>query len=71
MAYQPHTPSCRKRFEEVLEGEAKVRNQKSRMEEFEEREKLRGEKKEERKGDEDRGDRSQERRKKTGGLMEE
>eukprot|EP00973_Karenia_brevis_P044412 6151156-Karenia_brevis.AAC.1 len=51
MAYQPHTPTCRQRFEEILENEAKVRNQRARMKEFEERERRRKEKKESRKSE--------------------
>eukprot|EP00973_Karenia_brevis_P049007 6796511-Karenia_brevis.AAC.1 len=49
MAYQPHSPECRKKFEEILTNEANVRNQKARMQKFEERERLRKEKKESRK----------------------
>eukprot|EP00973_Karenia_brevis_P079992 11098794-Karenia_brevis.AAC.1 len=49
MAYQPHSPECRKKFEEVLENEAKVRNQRARMKESEEKERWRKEKKESRK----------------------
>eukprot|EP00973_Karenia_brevis_P044722 6192477-Karenia_brevis.AAC.1 len=37
MAFQPHTAECRKRFEGILKEEARVKNQKIRMEEFEER----------------------------------
>eukprot|EP00973_Karenia_brevis_P092585 12413092-Karenia_brevis.AAC.1 len=47
MAYQPHTLGCRKRFEGILKEKAKVLNQKARMREFEERERLRRDKKEE------------------------
>eukprot|EP00973_Karenia_brevis_P068436 9518994-Karenia_brevis.AAC.1 len=44
MAYQPHSLECRKRFEGILKEKAKVLNQKTRMREFEERERLRREK---------------------------
>eukprot|EP00973_Karenia_brevis_P069913 9721679-Karenia_brevis.AAC.1 len=44
MAYQPHSVECRKRFEGILRERAKVLNQKARMREFEERERLRKEK---------------------------
>eukprot|EP00973_Karenia_brevis_P035127 4846687-Karenia_brevis.AAC.1 len=49
MAYQPHSQECRKKFEEVLENEAEVRNQQVRMEDFEERERKKREKKESKK----------------------
>eukprot|EP00973_Karenia_brevis_P011561 1563601-Karenia_brevis.AAC.1 len=49
MAYQPHNPECRKKIEDVLENEANVRNQKARMQEFEEKERWRKEKKESKK----------------------
>eukprot|EP00973_Karenia_brevis_P072464 10066070-Karenia_brevis.AAC.1 len=47
MAYQPHNLECKKRFEETLKEKAKVLNQKGRMREFEERERLRRDKKDE------------------------
>eukprot|EP00973_Karenia_brevis_P063659 8849826-Karenia_brevis.AAC.1 len=58
MAYQPNKPECRKKFEETLENEAKVRNQRARMEEFEGREKRRKEKKESKKEEEHKRERN-------------
>eukprot|EP00973_Karenia_brevis_P037652 5196008-Karenia_brevis.AAC.1 len=46
MAVQPHTQECRSRFENILKEEAKVKNQKARMKEFEERAKRKKEQKE-------------------------
>eukprot|EP00973_Karenia_brevis_P077969 10831272-Karenia_brevis.AAC.1 len=60
MAYQPHSQECRKKFEEILENDAKVRSQRARMEEFEERERRRREKKESRKEEENRKEREPE-----------
>ena len=36
---QPHTEECRKRFENLMKDEAKVKNAKRRMEEYEEKQK--------------------------------
>eukprot|EP00973_Karenia_brevis_P035998 4966184-Karenia_brevis.AAC.1 len=49
MAFQPHSQECRSRFEDTLKEEAKVKNQKARMKEFEERAKRKKEKKESKK----------------------
>eukprot|EP00973_Karenia_brevis_P008968 1214325-Karenia_brevis.AAC.1 len=65
MAYQPHSPECRKKFEDILENEAKVRNQKARMQEFEEKERWRKEKKESRKGENKGSEHIQEKSRKT------
>ena len=49
MGRQPHNPQCRARFEELMKDEAKVKNQKARMEEFlekQEQKRLRKENKE-------------------------
>ena len=34
MGRQPHDPKCRARFETLMKDEAKVKNQKARMQEF-------------------------------------
>jgi hypothetical protein len=44
LARQPHTEPCRKRFEQLLKDEARVKNAKRKMEEFRRREEQRGEK---------------------------
>eukprot|EP00973_Karenia_brevis_P069515 9664916-Karenia_brevis.AAC.1 len=49
MAFQPHSQECRRRFEEILREEAKVKNQKARTEEFEERVKERRKRRERKK----------------------
>eukprot|EP00973_Karenia_brevis_P052488 7293381-Karenia_brevis.AAC.1 len=49
MALQPHTAECRKRFEGILKEEARVKNQKITMEEFEERLKMKRDKLKEKK----------------------
>ena len=41
MGRQPHTEKCRNRFEVLMKDEAKVKNAKRRMEEFEESRKRR------------------------------
>eukprot|EP00973_Karenia_brevis_P023134 3185935-Karenia_brevis.AAC.1 len=55
MAYQPLSTECKRKFEDTLESEAKVRNEKAKMQEFEGKERLRKEKKDSRK-EESRGD---------------
>eukprot|EP00973_Karenia_brevis_P012393 1683144-Karenia_brevis.AAC.1 len=65
MAYQPHSTECRRKFEDILEGEAKVRNQKARLQEVEEKERLRKEKKDRRKEESSGDDTAQEKRRRT------
>eukprot|EP00973_Karenia_brevis_P056387 7843005-Karenia_brevis.AAC.1 len=65
MAYQPHSTECRRKFEDILENEAKVRNQKARMQKIEEKERLSKEVKDSRR-EESRGDDStQEKKRRT------
>eukprot|EP00973_Karenia_brevis_P022609 3112404-Karenia_brevis.AAC.1 len=71
MAFQPHNLECKKRFEEILKEEAKVLNQKARMREFEERERLRREKKDEGKEEGKGYDDTQDKRRRTGPLLGE